>query len=573
MKAFRRTSWLAALLASIGLLASAPAQARTDVCYQGGVNLPNFKLNGSALLDGVDLLVTPDLGTQLASAMFIPPFAATSDIHIQIKLKITTNTGAGADGMTFVMHRDPRGPSAIGDAGGGIGYGGVSKITPSVVVEMDTYQNVADINANHIGIMIDGNESDHKATFTPPFQMRSVGTPFNVWIDYTATIKTLTVYISQTDTKPTVPDLLYVVDVAAKFENMPFYMGFTGSTGGQQSKHEILSFVASDTALTSAVCCTTNTDCTGSTLGPICDPIKHVCGQCSTDDLSSCAPDSGCDIGSANNTCTPACTGNFASEAESPCPTAAAPYCIPAGPRAGSCVTCNGNFGSGAQYACPKGAPSCNASGSCGLCTANTDCAVKCDTASGQCMPCDGDFGSAAAVACPEAKNPLCDATGGCRACTNNNDCTTGPHAGPFCNTTSGACVTGCAKDAECATTEWCDRVGEAAGVCTPKLDNSTPLPAVVGACTTETGTRVCKSGLCSDRDTCVECSGQGGCTGDKVCSSDNVCQSPPVGRLAGGGFGCSTVPGGATGAGGLTFLAFALLLSLRRRQSAAARA
>lgn len=154
--------WAAFLLAVSTLIGSA-AQARTDVCYQGGLNLPNFKLNGSATLNGTDLLVTPNEGNKLGSAMFVPTFAATSDIHIQLKLQITTTVGGGADGMAFVMHRDPRGAAALGDPGGAIGYGGTNKITPSVTVEMDTYTNSGDPNDNHLGVTLDGDPTTHIA--------------------------------------------------------------------------------------------------------------------------------------------------------------------------------------------------------------------------------------------------------------------------------------------------------------------------------------------------------------------------------------------------------------------------
>ncbi len=60
------------------------------------------------------------------------------------------NTGGpagelGADGMTFVLSADPRGLNAIGSYGGGLGVDnilpGTSRISPSVVVEFDTYDN------------------------------------------------------------------------------------------------------------------------------------------------------------------------------------------------------------------------------------------------------------------------------------------------------------------------------------------------------------------------------------------------------------------------------------------------
>ena len=64
--------------------AAGAAGSRTDVCYQGGALLPNFQLNGSALLNGTDLLVTNNMSYQNASIMYIPRFASTADLHVQL---------------------------------------------------------------------------------------------------------------------------------------------------------------------------------------------------------------------------------------------------------------------------------------------------------------------------------------------------------------------------------------------------------------------------------------------------------------------------------------------------------
>lgn len=591
MTQLRRRSWLAPLVALAALLMGGTAWARTDVCYQGGLNLPNFKLNGSALLNGTDLLVTPDQGNQIASAMYIPTFAATSDVHIQLKLQITTTVTEGADGMTFVMHQDPRGAAALGDAGGGIGYGGTAKITPSIIVEMDTYKNAYDLNANHIGVMVDGNEQDHKAVFTPLFNMKTVGAPFYVWIDYTASLTKLDVYISQTATKPVLPQLTYLVNVAQKFNNQPFYMGFTGSTGGAQSQHEILSFIASDSVITSSVCCTSNTDCTGSPLGPQCDPVKHVCGRCSPADVSSCPAGSGCDVGGSSNTCVPTCTSNYGSGQTGACPSANAPFCVLAGPSKGSCTACNGNYGSGATYACPQGAPSCNLSGFCGLCTMNSECQVACNTDVRTCAGCGGDFGSTAANACPTMTTPFCTAGKLCSVCTKDADCATGAHAGPlcnkttgacapkcsgdadctgsdkgpFCNTDSGLCSNSCTQDAQCGAGKYCDfTASSAGGSCADKIPNGQPLPTATTFCTPDLASRMCQSGICSSSGMCVECTTQTGCSNGATCTSDNTCKNI---ALSGGGFSCTTSSSGSSNGAGLAFMAFALLLIARRQK------
>lgn len=587
---------LAPLLVATTLLTGTAAEARTDVCYTGGTTLSNFKLNGTATLNGIDLLVTPDAGTQLGSAMFIPQFSPTSDIHVQMKLKITTTIQPGADGMAFVMHRAPGGITALGLSGGGIGYGG---ITPSIAIEMDTFTNApGDLNDNHIGITTNGNTALHLATYNPTFVMRTVGTPFNVWIDYTASATRFDVFVSQSDTKPATAQLTYVLNVATFFGNMPFYMGFTGSTGGSQSQHEILSLIASDG--TATPCCTTNADCAGNPQGTLCDPEKHVCGQCLPTNTTACpAATPRCDTGTANNTCAAPCMSNFGSGMAGACTSAATPFCVTAGANAGTCVTCNGNFNSGAMFACPAGAPTCSsdgqcfipctrdnrgtggvacptaakpfcavANGTCTTCTKDSDCTSGvhagpyCDTATGACtQTCSRDAQCA-------TDEPVCNSEGDCIACTSDSDCTTGTHAGPSCNTSTGACE-GCTTDSQCAANQYCNHPADAAGSCVPKIANDQPLPQATD-CTTANGARICQSGICSPSGSCVECTTYTQCADGMACGSDNHCIN---GALSGGGFSCATAPRSADAqspalAVSALALTLALAASLRRRRA-----
>jgi hypothetical protein len=71
----------------------------------------------------------------------------------------------GADGITFVLHDDPRGFEAYGTWGECMGYGRWSKwarggtfIAPSVAVEFDTYQNYRqnDPTHDHVAYLEDG---------------------------------------------------------------------------------------------------------------------------------------------------------------------------------------------------------------------------------------------------------------------------------------------------------------------------------------------------------------------------------------------------------------------------------
>lgn len=57
--------------------------------------------------------------------------------------------------------------------------------------------------------MLDGDETNHRAVYTPPFDMRAVSS-FYVWVDYTASATRLDVFVSQSSTKPGAAQLSYV---------------------------------------------------------------------------------------------------------------------------------------------------------------------------------------------------------------------------------------------------------------------------------------------------------------------------------------------------------------------------
>ncbi|WP_310395486.1 L-type lectin-domain containing protein [Hymenobacter sp.] len=77
------------------------------------------------------------------------PFEVEFDIYLGDKDDL------GADGITFVLHNDPRGFAAAGFFGEGMGYG---NIAPSVAVEFDTYQNYTrnDPAHDHVALLVNG---------------------------------------------------------------------------------------------------------------------------------------------------------------------------------------------------------------------------------------------------------------------------------------------------------------------------------------------------------------------------------------------------------------------------------
>ena len=613
-----------------GLLLGGNAEARTDVCYLGGPQLPNFKLNGSAALDGVDLVVNEALNDQRASIIYIPKFSASSDLHVKMQLKISQPTGSGADGMSFFMHADPRGAAALGDAGGAMGYGGANKLVPSVVVEMDTYNNGGDDpNNNHIGVMIDGDYATHAQKYTVPFDMRTASS-FYLWVDYTAAMTKLEVYISDTATQPAMPQMTHTIDLAAKLGTNGFWMGFGGGTGGLAERNEVISFIASDAALTSAVCCTANADCAGSPLGSVCDSVKHVCGQCTPSNTAACAQATpGCDIGPPSNTCISACGSDFGSGMAGACVTSSASACVKAGAQAGACVACNGDYMSTASVPCVAGAPRCDmATGWCQVrCKADGDCGgatPACNTSLGVCQQCSATNSAQCTGATPvcdpsagkckqcsaanssqcTGNTPACDtATYQCRACAADSECsaatplcnkstgacnecsaTDRTHCGgatPFCDVSAGAC-SGCLSDSDCSgDTPACDLGSHKCVQCT--AGNTSACTAAKPVCDTTTGD--C-SGCTSDTD----CSGQD--AAHKLCypatgqcsqctqTDVNQCTTGPKRCDLVNGFGvcaepavsgCACQVSSAAPTGDIAAVVMALALTLRRRRRQAA--
>ena len=86
------------------------------------------------------------------------------DLSEAFEMELLVNFGSsdfnGADGMVFIMQQV--GLNALGDAGGGMGFGGFQ---PSFGVEMDTYQNqdLGDPFQDHVALLVDGNVNH----FTP----------------------------------------------------------------------------------------------------------------------------------------------------------------------------------------------------------------------------------------------------------------------------------------------------------------------------------------------------------------------------------------------------------------------
>jgi MYXO-CTERM domain-containing protein len=583
------------LFLAAGSLVARGADAQT-FGYCDFSSVATLTLNGNAAQVGVLLDMTPNAVNQRGTAYRTTPiaWAATTSFETSFRFQLTPNGATGADGIAFILENTA--VTALGNTGGALGYGLVTGgmgpgggIAKSVEIEFDTFQNTWDTNANHVAVMSNGNNQTHLSTYTPPFTMAGSGIVY-AWIDYNAPTTTLTVYVSQSFTKPAAPNITLTTLNLATTLGAQAFVGFTGGTGGDTNTQEILEWQFSttgepcvcggdsacggstpicDASASTCRACTSNADCGGTT--PVCAPAGNPkAGQC-----VACASNTDCD--SNVNTKTPICslTGAttdtcVACTTSTQCAATAGlePLCDTSAPYSGQCVQCL----SSADCTTVTDDPNCVSTGVtnvCG-CLSNTDCPVVtpiCNTTTHQCGGCTSDsqcFGTTPACQvsgplmgeCTQCSStnmtdckgatPACDdATGTCVGCTSNTDCS---GTKPICNLTTNVCGP-CASSTDCAgfpTTPLCATSGPESGACVACLSNTDCMGT----------TPVCNPA----NDTCVGCLTNADCSGATPicnttaqtcgpCTSDADCSSPTPacqtsGALAGECTQCSNTNG-----------------------------
>ncbi|MGI9515637.1 MAG: PQQ-dependent sugar dehydrogenase, partial [Pirellulaceae bacterium] len=199
-----------------------------------------LSLNGSATISGDRLRLTAAAGDEAGSGWYVDPLPINVDTSFQTSFAFQISGGdgsAGADGLAFVIQNSTEGASALGIAGQGLGFGGVGN---SLAIEFDTWDNSGDPNDNHISLVLDGDTANAIETRSPSFNLND-GNPVYVWVDYNGLREELSVYLSQTSTKPTEILLFANVDLFSIVGNQAF-LGFSAGTGGATNIHEILNW-------------------------------------------------------------------------------------------------------------------------------------------------------------------------------------------------------------------------------------------------------------------------------------------------------------------------------------------
>ena len=234
---------------SIGLAAVAGTLVLATAASAVKLNFPFFEeskvaerlqLNGDAFPTGAkqghQLRLTRAEGDQRGSA-FTKRKVLDSRRSFKTRFRISLHDGSGnaADGMAFLIHR--KGKTALGEGGGGLGYGGIA---PSVAVEIDTFPNAGESAFAHVAVTTGGDPGNELESFDFPYPVSAHET--TVWVDYKKKRKRLKVFGAETNTKPATPFINVRVNLGGIFERKAIRAGFTASTGAQFQAHDVVSW-------------------------------------------------------------------------------------------------------------------------------------------------------------------------------------------------------------------------------------------------------------------------------------------------------------------------------------------
>ena len=194
-----------------------------------------LSLNGSASLSAATLELTNGGLGEAGSAFFSAPVNIQSfetEFFFQL-------TNAVADGLTFTIQNE--GPSALGHAGGGLGY---YRIYNSVAIKFDLYNNSGE-GSDSTGVYTNG-----YYPATPSVDLTGTGIDLHsgdvfdadITYDGTTLIITLTELGSTAPYNITTWSHSFTIDIPATVGSNAAYVGFTGATGGQTSTQQILSW-------------------------------------------------------------------------------------------------------------------------------------------------------------------------------------------------------------------------------------------------------------------------------------------------------------------------------------------
>ena len=188
-----------------------------------------LQLNGATKVNTNNLELTDGGSYEAGSAFWTTP------VNIQ---SFTTNftfqlTSAVADGFTFTIQN--AGATALGNLGGGLGYGvnpnggTTGGITKSIAIKFDIYSNSGE-GSDSTGIFTNGASPTNPAvSLTSSGIVLSSGDTISAQLIYNGT--TLTLNLTDTVTGKTFTNA-FTINIPSTVGANTAYVGFTGGTGG-----------------------------------------------------------------------------------------------------------------------------------------------------------------------------------------------------------------------------------------------------------------------------------------------------------------------------------------------------
>ena len=201
-----------------------------------------YTINGSCTQNSCHCFtLTQPIFTQAGSFWAASQIDLNNSFDFRFNVYLGCLDANGADGIVFVLR--PIGTNTIGVTGGSLGYQG---ITPSLGVEIDTWQNIGagynDPVFDHIAIMKNGN-NDHTSSNALSSYAQASSTNANIedcqWHDFRVSwdpaVQLMSVYFDNSLRAQYTGDI-----VSGIFSGNPMvYWGFVGSTGGSTNLQQV----------------------------------------------------------------------------------------------------------------------------------------------------------------------------------------------------------------------------------------------------------------------------------------------------------------------------------------------
>ena len=219
------------------LVIAATAQGATVADFPDFSDVSKLKLNGDAEQSSDSLrLTSADEGETGTAFTRKAVLNKKKSFKTEFVIHMHDSSAAPGDGMAFIVHSASK--NAVGDGGGGLGFGSIGD---SVAVEFDTFDNGgADEQANEVAILTNGKAGKSKDAAVPAFSL--YGGLRYAWISYKARSGKMKVWVSDTSTKPSSPLVSAKVNLKSIFDDPKGRAGFTAATGGNNADHDVLSW-------------------------------------------------------------------------------------------------------------------------------------------------------------------------------------------------------------------------------------------------------------------------------------------------------------------------------------------